>query len=636
VLYVFFPPILLFFCIPLFAQRAKIDSLKNLLPSLHDTARVDCLNVLSLAYSYLNIDTAKSFAQKAFSEASALNYLRGNAMSLNNSARIAGHGLHNFPLQEKISLETIQLYKNGKDEKVIAETYMNMALALFCQSYFERSKAACNTVIQLSKKIGDKKGVGEALSVLGSINLETGNYEKSFEYFNESLGMFKSINDPYNTSILLSKVGDLYRLAGDQKTALNFYFQSLKYPKGSSLLWHPLVDLGDTYYSLEPFDSASYDQEKYIQTIKSLTVKSNYITYPKIRLAEMHIAYKEYDKAIALLLEELKVSRARNENQVMRLLLDIGRAYEGKKDYKKAFAYAKNLLQDSRKHNAKQYIRDGYRLMYILYDQQHQVDSAYSYYRKYTSMKDSVDVDEFSKKLAIYKAAKENDKKQAQIELLNNENLVNQQQLQLSDQQLKSGLFQKNILIIGVIVLVLLGFIIFRNVMLKQKNEAHRHEIIKQELSNKIDEALNTKFDNELYVKAVYNDIIDFNKYFEQFIDNVNKTKGSNQYTLNVGKPAEYSHTFMNAIFLIYQMKIANDDERLKPFTNLSDYMQFYLSPETFDYSKFNVEWLYMAYDWNVFHERFSRIPAIKEAIEKQLKEKFEEELSKIYAKYYV
>ena len=160
-------------------------------------------------------------------------------------------------------------------------------------------------------------------------------------------------------------------------------------------------------------------------------------------------------------------------------------------------------------------------------------------------------------------------------------------------------------------------------------------DIIKQELSNKIDEALNTKFDNELYVKAVFNDIIDFNKYFEQFINNADKTKGSNQYTLNVGKPAEYSHTFMNAIFFIYQMKIANDDERLKPFTNLSDYMQFYLSPETFDYSKFNVEWLYMAYDWNVFHERFSKIPAIKEAIEKQLREKFEEELAKIFTKYY-
>ena len=81
-------------------------------------------------------------------------------------------------------------------------------------------------------------------------------------------------------------------------------------PKGPSLQWHPLVDLGDTYYSLEQFDSTLYENEKYIQSIKSLTVRSNYINNSNIRTAEMYIASKEYDKAILLLNEEFK-----NKNQ---------------------------------------------------------------------------------------------------------------------------------------------------------------------------------------------------------------------------------------------------------------------------------------------------------------------------------
>ena len=454
-----------FFCIPVSAQRTNIDSLKKSLPSLQDSARVDCLNVLSLAYSYLNTDTAKSYAQKAYTEASVNNYLRGMAMSLNNDATIAGHGLHDFPLQEKISLRALQLYKNGADEKILSISYMNLALALFCQSYFDRSADACNKVLQLCKTDGDSKGRGEALSILGSISLETGNYEKSFEYFNESLEIFKNINDTYNTAILLAKIGDLYRIAGDQKTALNFYSESLKYPKGPSLAWHPLVDLGDTYYALEQFDSAQYDQEVYIQTIKSLTVRSNYITYPKIRMAEMYIVKKDYDKAIPLLLEELKDARLRNEkNIIMRVLFDIGRSYEGKEDYKKTYYYAKELLQNSTNHQAKQYIRDAYRFLYIVYDRLGRPDSANSYYRKYTNIKDSVKLDEFSRKLAIYKAAKENEKKQAEIEILSNEKIINQQQLQLNEQQIKSGQFQRNILIAGALVLVLIGFIIYSNI----------------------------------------------------------------------------------------------------------------------------------------------------------------------------
>ena len=474
----------LFFYTTALSQRTKIDSLKKELKTLRDSAKVDCLNILSLSYSYLNMDTAKSYAQKAYTAASSVNYLRGMAMALNNNARIAGHGLHDFPLQEKISFQTIQFYKNGYDKKVLSEAYMNLALAFFFQGNFDRSTDACNTVIQLSKLNTDKKATGEALSVLGSISLETGNYEKSFEYFNESLGVFKSINDSYNTAIVLARVGDFYRLAGDHKTALNFYSQSLEYPKGSSLEWHPLVDLGDTYYSLEQFDSSLNNQENYSETIKSLTIRSNYIALPKIRMAEMQIANKEYNKALALLSDELKTAALRNEkNQVMRLLLDMGRAYKGKKDHKKVIFYANEVIRNAREYKAKQYIRDGYRLKYIVYDQLHNVDSAYTYLQKYISMKDSVALDDFTKKLAIYKTAKESEKKQGQIEILSNEKLISQQQLQISKQQLKNGAFQKNILIISTMLLLLFGFIIFRNIMLKQKNAAHLHEIEKQELS---------------------------------------------------------------------------------------------------------------------------------------------------------
>ena len=483
-LYFFITLLSLFVCQTVDGQRAKIDSLKKALPSLHDGARVDCLNVLSLAYTYLNVDTANSYAQQAYTGALTTNYLRGMGMALNNKARIAGVGLHDFQSQEKISIQAIQLYKNSRDEKVLAETHMNLALALFCQSYFDRSVEACVGVVRLSEEAGDKTRLGEAIAVMGSISFERGNYEKSFEYFNKSLGVFKSIHDSYNTAILLAKIGDLYGLAGDNKTALSFYVQSLKYPKGASLVWHPLVDLGDTYYSFEQYDSALYDQEKYMQTIKSLTIRSNYMTFPRIRIAEMQIASKEYDKALTLLIEDLKLSKKRHDkNQVIRLLFDIARAYEGKNDYAKAFYYSKTLLQNAQDHKAKQYIRDGYKLISILYDKLHNVDSAYSYYRKYTDMKDSVAFGGFSKKLAIYIGATENEKKQAQIELLNKEKLINQQQLQLSRQKLKDESFRMYILIAAVAVFLLVGIILWRN-YLQQKTANNLLQKQKEEIQN--------------------------------------------------------------------------------------------------------------------------------------------------------
>jgi tetratricopeptide (TPR) repeat protein len=562
----------------LFAQRTMIDSLKRVLPSLKDSAKIDCLNALGLIYTNLNPDTAKSYAQKAFLEASDIHYLRGKVMSLNNDARIAGYGSHDFLLREKISLQAIELCKG--DERLLPESYMNLALALFYQGYFDRAKEACHKIIQLSKISGDKKQLGEALSVLGSINLETGNYEKSFELFNESLGIFKSSNDSYNTAILLARVGDLYRLAGDEKTALNLYYQSLAYPKGPSLQWHPLTDLGDTYYSIEPFDSASYIQEKYNQTIKSLTIRSNDLTYPVIRKAEMHIALKEYDKALPLLIEELKIAKPKNDrNQVLRLLLDIGRVYEGKRNYRKAFYYARELLQSSRENKAKQYMRDGYRLLYIMYDGLHQIDSAYSYYRLYTLMKDSVALDEFSKKLAIYKAGKENENKQAQIELLGNEKLINQQQLQLKEQQLKTETFRKRIVIGGVLVLVLIGFVIFRNIVLKQKNEVHQHAMVKQELSLHKMESEKTKTQlqqqaTELEMQALR---AQMNPHFI-----FNSLNSINRFILQNDKrqASEYLTKFSRLVRLILQ----NSQSPLIPLENELEALQLYLELEKVRY----------------------------------------------------
>src|SRR5436190_23570821 len=69
-----------------FSLRGNIDSLKNVLPLLHDSERVDCLNALSEAYigsqpdwfdrtpSKTEFDTSEIFAIKALEEAKKISY----------------------------------------------------------------------------------------------------------------------------------------------------------------------------------------------------------------------------------------------------------------------------------------------------------------------------------------------------------------------------------------------------------------------------------------------------------------------------------------------------------------------------------------------------------------------------------
>ena len=483
------------------AQRAKIDSLKNRIAYLHENKLINGLNTLSMAYSYINPDSAEFYANNAYRQAGKINYQHGLGIALNNKAHILGVVFHNFPLEEKICNETLQFFELN-DAEVSEAAYLNLVLSLFCQGQFDRSAIACNEAAQIAKKTKDYKVLGESTALLGSISFETGNYNQSFDYFNRALGIFITIKDDYNTAILLDKIGDLHYLAGDEKGALKLYYESLSYPKDPLLTWHPLEDLGDTYYSLAANSAFPDDEEKYMESIKSLTIRSNYISFPKILSSEKYVASHKFKKALTLLDEELNFSKLHNDrNETMRLLMDIARAYQGEQNFSKAILYSRLLLQNALVFKLRQYARDGYQLLFSSYEQLHQTDSAYYYYKRYTVMKDSVAVDEFSRKLAIFKAVTENEKKEQQIVLLNKEKLINLQELQLSAQHLKSESFLKNILIASVIAIFAFAFIIFRSIRLKQKNEAHRHELVEKEF--RIEKAESERDKSEMQQQAI-------------------------------------------------------------------------------------------------------------------------------------
>ena len=72
----YFAAIIFIYAIAYAASAQNIDSLKKVLPSLHDTDRIDCLNELSYCYTYVSKkDSAAYYATVAENEAKKLNYI---------------------------------------------------------------------------------------------------------------------------------------------------------------------------------------------------------------------------------------------------------------------------------------------------------------------------------------------------------------------------------------------------------------------------------------------------------------------------------------------------------------------------------------------------------------------------------
>ena len=90
-----------------FGQGETIDSLKRLLPSLHDNARVDCLNNISEVYiglpdwfaklpGKLQMDTAQATAMEALEEAKRINYIYGIAKAISLMAELSFEKDNNY------------------------------------------------------------------------------------------------------------------------------------------------------------------------------------------------------------------------------------------------------------------------------------------------------------------------------------------------------------------------------------------------------------------------------------------------------------------------------------------------------------------------------------------------------------
>ena len=175
------------------ALSQNIDSLKKILPSLHDSARVDCLNELSEIYigspswwfspaqSKIKLDTGEIFALQALEEAKKINYTYGMAKATSLKAELAFEKYYDFSETEKFGREAIFLYKKTTNKKGLNRTYWRLGTALHAQSKFPGAISNYDTGYNLSEKAGDSNYVFASMITLATVYMESGDYKKAFE-----------------------------------------------------------------------------------------------------------------------------------------------------------------------------------------------------------------------------------------------------------------------------------------------------------------------------------------------------------------------------------------------------------------------------------------------------------------------
>ncbi|MCC7301150.1 MAG: tetratricopeptide repeat protein [Bacteroidia bacterium] len=428
-----------------------LDSLLTLLKTAHDTDRIHLVILISDEYRFTDLDKAIQYGHLGVELAEKENYvvLMMEAYNyLGNAYRDKGN----------YDLGLIYLHKAEK----LAKEENNLMW---------RSKS-CNN--------------------LGNIYGEKGDDEMSLKYYIEGYKFAEQIGDYDAMVVTGGNVGAVYLSRKQPVPALQYFRQSLnsiskikteanKF-RVQFAMW---LNIGACHFDLDNMDSALFYFQKTLELAEK-NKNASKIASAKEQIACVHMKRGNLTEAIQLFEEVLKIFRELDHKpKIQDMLVYMGEAYFRAGDYNKAAAIYEEALTLSKEMGINSYTFEIYDGISKVAEKQNDFKKAYLFSRNAIRFKDSIKRDEDIRLLAEMQTRFETEKKQKEIELLNEKDRNN----------------KIIIWAVGIgLVLVLIGGIFFFNayhnkrkaalLLERQKNEIERQKHIIEEKNKDITDSI--------------------------------------------------------------------------------------------------------------------------------------------------
>jgi non-specific serine/threonine protein kinase len=164
---------------------------------------------------------------------------------------------------------------------------------------FATGRKLCEEAILLSRSLGEKRSLANALFYLGEILFNLGQFQEARKAFEESISLCWELNYPSQLSLSLTNLGRLLDQEGDYQSAQSTLEEALAIASRFNDLWgmsHALLSLGSVNRYNNRHDAAiDYLERSLDLTLKIGDRHSEGISYSN--LAILYILKNEYAKA---------------------------------------------------------------------------------------------------------------------------------------------------------------------------------------------------------------------------------------------------------------------------------------------------------------------------------------------------
>ena len=407
------------------------------------------------------------------------------ALELINLAKQSGNELHlgnAYHLLAQYNLDIndyIQVIKNDKKALSIALKYDDKKLIVGCENeitiayrtlgQYENAIKYAHECLLSATKWKDTLGSVSAYNNIAIVYFFQKDFKQALEYFTKALYLAKQLGEQPLIAKQLNNLGIVYKNSGDIERALEYYLLELN-------TWNKLNDL-------------------YGQAVTFLNIGS------------LYSQKEEYDKALEYMEKSLVLRRKlKDKRGLCETYSGIANLELNLHHYSKVLSLADSALITAREIGYKQLIKEALGVMSQAYEETGQPGKALYALRESYAIKDSLDNLSNKEALARMESSFKAEMKDNKIKLL-------EEHQKLQEEKIKHSTTQRNMLILGVIMLLSVGLLLFRSFRLK-----HKANIILKQQNLEIEEKNKRITDSIVYASRIQNATLPSISLMEEYL----------------------------------------------------------------------------------------------------------------------
>lgn len=466
----------LFLIISIKASRSDTHLLKSNIISANfkdDTTKVNKLILASKNNFNTDPQKAVSYGLQANTLATKIRFKSGSAYALKNVG-IAYYILGNYEQTLNYWQQSLKTFRAIGDKLGEANLLSNLGVLYLNQGDAVKSLDFHLKSLKVSEQLGDKLRIATSLINIGAVYYNNpATHQKALQYYLRALPITEEINDKNAIGTSSVNLGEIYLEQGNDSLALFYFQKSLQAYKGSENIPYSLNSIAKVYLKRKDFKAATNYHNQALKIAENLNGQLD-IAQSLLGLAETMALQGKPSKAIVLYKQSAVISKKLN------YLSDLKIAYKGL------------ALSNAR-----------------IFD----FEQAFQYETLYSGVKDSLYNAESDKKLSGLQFDFEIQKKQGEINLLVKSKAL--QQLELKRQR-----NTQNSLIVGLLLVFIIAFILFRNYQIKSKTNKlldKQKAEIEILLSNMLPEIVAKELQNDGFATPRYYESVSV--FFSDFKD---------------------------------------------------------------------------------------------------------------------